>query len=168
MKMEVWEKDFKNKGWEKAEITIYEIISNITKVDTKITLEIAGKVNTQHSFNNQPMVSLPQELVWEEYTISIAVFKITKNNYKQLLKTEMDPAYKCVMPGRVVTSLTEPKKSKREVVLQWSTLALKSDRLRFRSWLYSSLRSYLIPLSRSFITCQQQIIILQWAIGPGT
>ena len=53
MKMEVWEKDFKNKGWEKAEITIYEIISNITKVDTKITLEIAGKVNTQHSFNNQ-------------------------------------------------------------------------------------------------------------------
>lgn len=31
MKMEVWEKDFKNKGWEKAEITIYEIISNITR-----------------------------------------------------------------------------------------------------------------------------------------
>lgn len=93
----------------------------------------AGKVNTQHSFNNKPMASLPQELVWEEYTVSIAVFKITKNNYKQLLKTEVDPAYKWVMPGRVVMSLTQPKKRKREVVLQWSTVALKSDRLRFRS-----------------------------------
>ena len=155
--MEVWEKDFKNKGWEKAEITIYEIISNITKVDTKITLEIAGKVNTQHSFNNQPMVSLPQELVWEEYTVSIAVFKITKNNYKQLLKTEMDPAYKCVMPGRVVTSLTQPKKSKREVVLQWSTLALKSDRPRFKSLLWTFQLCHFIVLSSIFLINMIQI-----------
>ena len=39
MKMEVWKKDFKNKGWEKAEINIHEIISDITEVDTKITHE---------------------------------------------------------------------------------------------------------------------------------
>lgn len=112
MKMEVWEKDFKNKGWEKAEITIYEIISNITKVDTKITLEIAGKVNAQHSFNNQPMVSLPQELVWEEYTISIAVFKITKNNYKQLLKTDGSSIQMC--DARKSSHEPNPAKKKQE------------------------------------------------------
>ena len=140
----------------------------MTKVDTNITHEIAGKVNTGHekdvTVHKKTMASLPQELVWEEHIISIAMFKITKNNYKQLLKRETDPAHKCSM--RVVMSLTQPKK--REVVLQWSTVALKSERLRFRFRLYNSLRSYLIPLSRSFITCQQQIIILHWAIEPGT
>lgn len=118
MKMEVWENDFKNKVWEKAEITSYEIITDVTKVDTNITHEIAGRVNkghekdvTVHSFNNKTMASLPQELVWEEHIISIAMFKITKNNYKQLLKIEMDPAYKCSM--RVVMSPTQPKKRER-------------------------------------------------------
>lgn len=64
-----------------AKINIYEIITDMTEVDIKTTHELVGKVNigpkkdiTLHRFNNKPMASLPQEVVWEEYIISIAAF----------------------------------------------------------------------------------------------
>lgn len=110
----------------------------MTKVNTQIIHEIAGKVNLGHEkdvvvhlFSDKPMAWLPLECVWAEYMLSIAVFnyllKIIINNSRKL--RGIQPVG--VMPAKAVMGLTQPnvsQRNKREIEVKWSHVALKSDR----------------------------------------